>query len=472
MNYKLFFVLSMFIILISAEGDVLESSGTTEFNQMVKDYAPLLVKFYAPWCGHCKKLAPTYAEAATKLKGTASLLKVDCTTDENKEVCGKYSIKGFPTLKIFDGDENKPSEYSAGRTLNDIVSTMTKAARPAVTDVTDNAAITDLVANEDGVVVVFFKDSADDTQFREYAVANKASYTFVVAPSSAHDDATDGDIYVFRSFDQPAKFDGEFSDISSFLVSESFPPLGEIGPDTYQKYVDRGLPLVWCFVDYKADNLDDLLSTYETVARDYKGSLSFVKLDGVQWAKHAEHYGITDLPGIAIENSATKEKFTYFSSEEHNVDSFGAWVAKYKAGELEPFLKSEPIPAENDQGVKVIVGKTFDEFVTNRKQDIFVEYYAPWCGHCKKLAPTWDELGDAFKSHSDKVVIAKIDATANDVAESISGFPTLIYYPADGKGQKYEGQRAFDDLAKFIQERSGVTLDTEAPGDEHLHDEL
>jgi protein disulfide-isomerase A1 len=460
----------MFVILIKA--DVLESSGTPEFQDIVANNSPLLVKFYAPWCGHCKKLAPIFDEASDELEGTASLLKVDCTTDENKEVCGQYDIKGFPTLKIFSGNTKTPADYSAGRTKADIVSTMKKAARPAVTDVTDKDSLDEFVASEESVVAVFFKDSADDSEFRTFSITNKANYAFATAPSSANDDASDGDIFVYRSFDVPAKFTGDLNtELSTFLVNEGFPPLGEIGPDTYQKYMDRGLPLVWCFVDYKADNLDELVSVYETVAKDHKGALSFVKLDGVQWAKHAEHYGITTLPGIALENSATKEKFIYQASQDHTTDGVGSWVNDYVAGTLEPFLKSEEIPETNDAGVKVIVGKTFDEFVTDRKQDIFVEYYAPWCGHCKKLAPTWDELGDAFAKYGDQVVIAKVDATANDIKENISGFPTLVYYPATGTGAKYEGAREFDDLAKFVSEKTGITLET-TDSDDHLHDEL
>lgn len=75
------------------------------------------------------------------------------------------------------------------------------------------------------------------------------------------------------------------------------------------------------------------------------------------------------------------------------METFEEFLNNMKAGNLEPYLKSEAIPEVNDAPVKIAVGKNFDEIVISNGKDTLIEFYAPWCGHCKKLAPIYDELG-------------------------------------------------------------------------------
>ena len=89
------------------ESDVVSLTKDT-FDDFIKSHDLVLAEFFAPWCGHCKALAPKYEEAATELKAkNIPLVKVDCTEEE--EVCKNYGVEGYPTIKVFRGlDSSKP----------------------------------------------------------------------------------------------------------------------------------------------------------------------------------------------------------------------------------------------------------------------------------------------------------------------------------------------------------------------------
>ena len=102
----------------AANSDVVTLTQDT-FNDFVKEHDLVLAEFYAPWCGHCKALAPKYEEAATDLKSkNIPLAKVDCTTEE--DLCRGFGVDGYPTLKVFRGpDSHKP--YGGARQADSYV---------------------------------------------------------------------------------------------------------------------------------------------------------------------------------------------------------------------------------------------------------------------------------------------------------------------------------------------------------------
>lgn len=89
----------------------------SNFDQLVMDSTETwLVKFYAPWCGHCKSSAPAFSKAAKKLRGVAKLGVVNC--DDHQDIARRFGVQGFPTIKVFKGEGRKarrPSDYNSAR---------------------------------------------------------------------------------------------------------------------------------------------------------------------------------------------------------------------------------------------------------------------------------------------------------------------------------------------------------------------
>merc|ERR1719236_363241 len=145
---------------------------------------------------------------------------------------------------------------------------------------------------------------------------------------------------------------------------------------------------------------------------------------------------------------------------EFDMTTFKDFLTQLEAGNIEPHIKSEPVPDNSDpKAVKVAVAKNFEELVTENTKDVLVEFYAPWCGHCKKLTPIYEELGAAMKEEN--VEIVKMDATANDVPPQfdVRGFPTLYWLPKDSKNPTaYNGGREKDDFIKYIAEHATEEL--------------
>ncbi|KAI9003553.1 disulfide isomerase-like 2-1-like protein [Gaertneriomyces semiglobifer] len=109
--------------------------------------------------------------------------------------------------------------------------------------------------------------------------------------------------------------------------------------------------------------------------------------------------------------------------------------------------------------VVVLTPDNFDKIIDG-KRPALVEFYAPWCGHCKSLAPTYEQLAATFASAQDEVVIAKVDADAHKSLGSrfgIRGYPTLKWFPKGSTiPEDYKSGRDLDALVKFVSEKSGV----------------
>jgi len=205
----------------------------------------------------------------------------------------------------------------------------------------------------------------------------------------------------------------------------------------------------------------------EPAASEFIGKVSVVYVDGTKFSKFALAVGLKEeFPAISIKNVPPHELNYPFSQKEKITEkSFRQYLEKFTSGKMEPTLRSEPIPTKNDDPVKIVVGDEFEDIVYDKSRDVFVEFYAPWCGHCKKLTPIWDELGSKFAGNK-KLTIAKMDATANDLPINagfkVDGFPKMVLFKA-GTNERvpYDGERDLESMVAFLREQATYNLGPE-----------
>jgi protein disulfide-isomerase A6 len=119
-------LLASLAALSTAQSSVLDLIPDN-FDKIAIGGKPALVEFFAPWCGHCKSLAPVYEQLASDFsfaKDKLSIAKVDA--DAEKSLGKRFGIQGFPTIKYFDGKSEKPEDYSGGRDLESLTEFLIK----------------------------------------------------------------------------------------------------------------------------------------------------------------------------------------------------------------------------------------------------------------------------------------------------------------------------------------------------------
>ncbi|XP_010913398.1 protein disulfide isomerase-like 2-3 [Elaeis guineensis] len=147
-----------------------ETSASVEltsrnFDELVLKSKDLwIVEFFAPWCGHCKKLAPEWKKASNNLKGKVKLGHVDC--DAEKSLMSRFNVQGFPTILVFGIDKDSPYPYEGARVASAIESfaleqVETNVAPPEVSELTGPDVMEEKCASAAICFVAFLPDILD-----------------------------------------------------------------------------------------------------------------------------------------------------------------------------------------------------------------------------------------------------------------------------------------------------------------------
>lgn len=238
----------------------------------------------------------------------------------------------------------------------------------------------------------------------------------------------------------------------------------ELNEDNFSSTIAAGKHFIkfyapWCGHCQKlAPVWDDLFDSLE-----HDISVSISKIDCTKFRPICQDFEVKGYPTLLwIEDGKKVEKY---AGARNHVD-LKKYVEKM-AGKTAATVKEIKEEAKNEDGEAVaaaalqLTGSDFEHGIENGVT--FVKFFAPWCGHCKRLAPTWDLLASKFVGRGD-IKIAKVDCTFADNKElcsqqEVDGFPTLFIYKNGEKASEYNGSRSLDDLYDFVTRHAAGTKD-------------
>ena len=460
MSLYLLIVLSIIIKIICIDKFPVENSTIiltdSSIEKAIEQYENIIIYFYAPWCGHCRVFEPEYQKASPILqKDNIYLAKID--SSNNNLSTQKYKVNGFPTIIFFK--KGIPYEFEGGRSGKELINWARKKAGNPLQILQTKEDLKQFKSNND-ICLVYFGDSTEDIKrFSDISMLIE-EYPFAIVKNSSliNRYSKNGTIILYKQFDEKESELKNFNKrkLLEFIKQNALPKVMVLNDRSVQYIFQKKNPALVLFANNETQHWNNYVELLIKISDNIKRKIALVMTDikeGIE-SRLADYVGINqkDLPLVAILDTR-KEFKKYIMKEEINYENIINFIKDWEENKLKRSLKSEKEPKDNNGNVLILVGKTYEREVINNDKDVMVIFYAPWCSHCKEFMPKYEEAAKIMKGN-DKLIMAKIDGSANEVESvAITGFPIILFYPGNKKKEEpiqYNGKRTTEDIIKFI----------------------
>lgn len=444
------------------------------FDQFVDKHEWVFVKFYAPWCGHCKTMAPSYAELALENKYSDDgipIAKLEGTI--HKKIAQKFKVEGFPSLKLFN--RGFPIDYKGGREKKDIQAFITTKLKVKPEKIDSLDEFEDFRSAR--LAAVYYMSSINPENLQNF---KKFILQFNNIPLAYTDNPKIRDLMggkgkfsllVVRNFDDGNKHidsDKPFShiELSSEFKKVRFGFVMEFNDEALDRIDEEKKTAFYLFTEFKNGVAAELV---RKIAPKYSEDFLFVIANVHDEAvkKIADFFKVKTNENVRLMGYKGGKNQKYKSADLSET-SIVQLLNDFKENKARQYFASDPIPALNGEPVKVIVGANFANEIIKSDKHVLLEIYTPWCGHCKQLEPIYKSLANKLANYQD-IVIAKMDGSSNEYPKvEASGYPTIFFFPKGKKDKpiKYEGDRTIQKFLVFLNRHIGrvhqpLEIDTE-----------
>ncbi|XP_004241830.1 protein disulfide isomerase-like 5-2 [Solanum lycopersicum] len=322
-------------------GKVLELDESN-FDAAISSFDYILVDFYAPWCGHCKRLAPQLDKAASilaDLKKPISIAKIDA--DKYKRVGSKYGIDGYPTLKIFM--HGVPTEYYGPRKADLLVRFLKKFVAADVAILNSDSAISEFVEAAGTSFPIFIGFGLNESAISHFAVKYKKRAWFSVAKDFSDKtmefydfDKVPALVARHPNYDEQSIFYGPFEEnfVEDYIKQSLLPLTLPITEETLRLLKDDERKVILTILEDETDDRSKKLLKLLKAAASANRDFVFVFVGFKQWQGFAESFDVskkTKLPKMVVWDG-DEEYFSVVGSESVEDEDQGSQITHFIQG--------------------------------------------------------------------------------------------------------------------------------------------
>lgn len=457
MAARLFVVLSLALAIFASGPDPEWQNSKSvvfldddNFDEAREKHPKMMVFFYAPWCGHCKTTKPDYTDASEEVMFTATMAAVDCT--QSKNVCEKFGVKGYPSIKWFDSSDSEGTEYTEGRSSGAFITYIKKQ----VGDVQENFEGVDFSKMRVKQLKKILKDRGveckgctDKSEFLDLVVQHHADEK--KKPAAKKQGAKKSTLVNGMTFAQERRYKA-----AKEVADKGWEENGDVKhlvDYEFEAFREQEGKLAVMFYAPWCGHCKTMKPEWAKASTELKGQVTLSAMDCDINPETCRKYNANSYPTVLFfkDKDDTKGKPVAGRTAQAMV--------KFLTKQMDPNAVPEKFENEPTWGADSgdVIFMTEDHWDQYRQEHpkMWVMFYAPWCGHCKSMKPS---VGKAATQLKDAMPVVAVDCTEHTglcAKFGIKGYPSIQYFDsADDKGEEYTGSRDEGAIVTFCKEKA------------------